>query len=704
MSKEWRRITVADMEQVHDFAVKWCNKFQDQKINYIELIDHYMADDCDALGFNMDCGNAFSERYGKAINDYEELDKVIDDVNDIELLGSAIYSKWRYFNHWAYMGEEILEFKNRSWVILALSRLAMLTGKNPFIFEGTPKKISIVSNNISYGPCPEPSDEVGQHITINAEGRVWFSAYTFGGGFGQYEKDRTKNYKIGKEAAGKVLNAVAAYFSQEYDEIFATDIGDWQMELTNTDDETYKFKGSLCADFEVDGTDLSDLIRDSLEMDDLYVFDGNCKSDRVNRITVNPTHKSREIIINKMYVGAFLSEGDNIGHEIINLYKADDGKNYIYLNSQGTIELSHGENKITVLLVRKCASKTYKVLAKAGGITILDFADSRLPREERYKGQVSLGLTYGGISLVDLFNENSYHGSLQEEKNVYTTFAAGKVIKPKNQIYITDEASVSDDNTFFIRTNKGFGKQTLREFYNENEKPDSFADLNQIIENDELWEDTNTTQAISELPKLQKDPYFNFLKIIRQEDNELAFSNMFAYFFNINRKAFSRFAGDVLHMVIQTDFTIEREKKNIDLLISDKNNVVVIENKIKSSINGIDDRHDIYSDKVQSQLKKYYQFVTTDDEYCRKTASCFIFLPNYNRIDLSKFSCGEKYTIVYYREIYNFFVENRNLFNEVPYIDDFINAMYKHTKDYDNDLEEEMQRRFQNTIRNAKKR
>lgn len=421
------------------------------------------------------------------------------------------------------------------------------------------------------------------------------------------------------------------------------------------------------------------------------------------QITVYPTHMSREIIINKMYVGAYLSEGDNIGHEIINLYKADDGKNYIYLNSQGTIELSHGKNRITVLLVRKFASKTYKVLAKAEGVTILDFADSKLPREERHKGQVALGLTYGGISLVDLFNENLYHGSLEEEKNAYTTFVADKVIKPKNQMCITDDASASGGNTFFIRTNKGFGKQTLREFYNENEKPDSFVDLNQIIENRELWEDINTTQAIYELPKLQKDPYFNFLKIIKHEDNELAFSNMFAHFFNINREAFSRFASDVLHIEMQIDFTIEREKKNIDLLISDKNNAVVIENKIKSSINGIYDRHDIYSDQVQSQLKKYYQFVTTDDEHCKKIASCFIFSPNYNRIVLSKFSCGEKYTIVYYREIYNFFVKNRNLFDEVPYFDNFINAMYKHTRDYDNDLEEEMQRRFQNTICNAKK-
>ena len=422
-----------------------------------------------------------------------------------------------------------------------------------------------------------------------------------------------------------------------------------------------------------------------------------------NAVKANPTQMKREIIINKMYVGAYLSEGDNIGHEIINLYRADDGKNYIYLNSQGTIELSHGENRITVLLVRKFASKTYKVLAKAEGVKILDFADSKLPREERYKRQVALGLTYGGISLVDLFNENAYHGSLQEEKNAYTTFVADEVIKPKNQIYITDDASVSDGNTFFVRTNKGFGKQTLREFYNENEKPDSFADLNQIIENRELWAADNTTQAISELPELQKDPYFNFLKIIKQEDNELAFSNMFAHFFNIHKGAFSRFASDVLHVDIQTDFTIEREKRNIDLLISDKNNAVVIENKIKSSINGIDERHDIYSDQVQSQLKKYYQFVTSDDEYSKKTASCFIFSPNYNRIDLSKFSCGEKYTVVFYREIYNFFVENRSLFDKVPYFDDFLNAIYKHTKDYDNDLEEEMQRRFQNTICNAKK-
>ncbi|HFI0787959.1 TPA: PD-(D/E)XK nuclease family protein [Streptococcus suis] len=324
-------------------------------------------------------------------------------------------------------------------------------------------------------------------------------------------------------------------------------------------------------------------------------------------------------------------------------------------------------------MVRKFASKIYKVLAKAEGITILDFADNKLSRKKRFEGQVALGLTYE------------------------------RVIKPKNQIYITDDESVSGDNTFFIRTNKGFGKQTLREFFNENEKPESFIDLNQIIENEDLWEESNTTQVMSEVVEPQTNPYFNFLKIIRQEDSELAFSNMFAYFFNINKTAFSRFAKKVLSINIQTDFTIEREKKNIDLLICDKNNAIVIENKIKSSINGIHDRHNIYSNLVQSQLKTYYQFVTTDAEYSKKKVSCFIFSPNYNHIDLSKFSCGEKYTVVYYREIYHFFLENRDLYDNVPYFEDFINALQKHTMDYDNELEEEMQRRFQNTIYKAKK-
>ncbi|MGN1113257.1 MAG: hypothetical protein ACI4RP_08635 [Acutalibacteraceae bacterium] len=123
---------MTDMKQIHDFAIKWCDKFREQNINCEELVNQYMADDCYALGFVMDCGHAFSEKYGQAFSNYEELKKTIDDVTDIHLLGSAIYSRWRYFNHWAYSGAEILEPEHRAWFILALSRLASLSEDKAF--------------------------------------------------------------------------------------------------------------------------------------------------------------------------------------------------------------------------------------------------------------------------------------------------------------------------------------------------------------------------------------------------------------------------------------------------------------------------------------------------------------------------------------------------------------------------------------------
>ena len=121
---------MVDRMRIHEFAVKWCDKFKDQTINYLELVEHYMGDDCRALGFEMDCGHAFERQYGNAMHDSAELRKVIDEITDIPLLGSAIFSQWRYFNHWAYDGAEILEPRNREWFILALNRLAVLAKDN----------------------------------------------------------------------------------------------------------------------------------------------------------------------------------------------------------------------------------------------------------------------------------------------------------------------------------------------------------------------------------------------------------------------------------------------------------------------------------------------------------------------------------------------------------------------------------------------
>ena len=40
---------------------------------------------------------------------------------------------------------------------------------------------------------------------------------------------------------------------------------------------------------------------------------------------------NKEIVLNLMYNGKYLKDDNNIGYEIINLYKSDSGDNYIYL-------------------------------------------------------------------------------------------------------------------------------------------------------------------------------------------------------------------------------------------------------------------------------------------------------------------------------------------------------------------------------------
>lgn len=115
-------------KDICDFSNKWRTKFLDRNTNYIELIEIDFGNDCKALGFEMDCGKNFISKYGKdAFNDCEKLETIINNINDIYLLGSAIHSKWRYFNHWAYSGSEILEPKNRKWFVLILDRLIELT-------------------------------------------------------------------------------------------------------------------------------------------------------------------------------------------------------------------------------------------------------------------------------------------------------------------------------------------------------------------------------------------------------------------------------------------------------------------------------------------------------------------------------------------------------------------------------------------------
>ena len=75
-----------------------------------------------------------------------------------------------------------------------------------------------------------------------------------------------------------------------------------------------------------------------------------------------------EIVLNRLFAGSFLD--DNIGHEIVNMYKADNGANYLYIQPYGTYHREHAGKIGYVLLVRGISGKqTVEVLGLATGLT-----------------------------------------------------------------------------------------------------------------------------------------------------------------------------------------------------------------------------------------------------------------------------------------------------------------------------------------------
>ena len=138
-----------------------------------------------------------------------------------------------------------------------------------YLFKGKLKKIRIDSNCICYGPCPMPEDETEQHLTITLEGGVWLTRLSFANG--QIEKT---NFKIDVGVVNNLFDVIENRFSQEHELYCVTDVGSWEMILTNEEGKEFQYNGPLLenAGDRVEG--LSDMVREATGRDDLFVFDG----------------------------------------------------------------------------------------------------------------------------------------------------------------------------------------------------------------------------------------------------------------------------------------------------------------------------------------------------------------------------------------------------------------------------------------------
>jgi hypothetical protein len=399
-----------------------------------------------------------------------------------------------------------------------------------------------------------------------------------------------------------------------------------------------------------------------------------------------------EIMLNKSFAGSWgVASDENIPHEIINLFSSDNGKIYLYVPPYGGY--AKDKNVKYLLITGEWHNKKTEILYLATGLKRMHkggkYATSK-DREALQEKIMDQDIRYNGKLLCEI------KMSAEEEDRVfYCTFEAEKLVQPKKRMFLEWNGGFDEitENSFtFGLCNEAY-KYQRQIGYIEKDSRDYEKILN-IISNSMYWKNENAVKKVSNNGGALSP--LNFLRLAHKEYDETAYTNLFFEFFSKNTALFGQFAQTILNIPKEDSYTIYKEvdtkdkdktkddigaSKNykrgrIDLLAIGNKSIIVIENKIKSGLNGID------KSKELSQLTTYIEFI--ERKYPDKEKYYFLFEPNYNEIDISEFDNrrGKEFSKIRYSQIYNFFSGHKGEFEQGvygKYAEDFVSSLYIHT-------------------------
>lgn len=319
----------------------------------------------------------------------------------------------------------------------------------------------------------------------------------------------------------------------------------------------------------------------------------------------------------------------------------------------------------------------------------------------------------------DVDSENT--GGLSENEQNTCCFLSENITKSKNddeisRTYAFRNINFRNQSCLKYITNKNnieddvISEIPLKELKNPGEG-NIYCVLKKIISDEKLWE-KDSTKRIDIVDKNSEPCFF---EIIGKQNDELAYSNMFAYIFKKYPKEFEKIANEKLgctNFSTGNKFEVLREENNIDILIHTENDIFAIENKIKSHINGEKYSDNITSDEsieYTNQLIKYHNYVESIKN--GKNTHYFIFKPGYNDIETELKDKIEKtknqdietilkkYKCINYSELHKYFDENKK--EDDKYYMDFIKALELHKDNTDRTIEMEMEHKFRKAIQEA---
>lgn len=331
----------------------------------------------------------------------------------------------------------------------------------------------------------------------------------------------------------------------------------------------------------------------------------------------------RKVILNNVFPNArYMTAVDNLGHETINLFKADNGF-YLHLNANGTYQ---GEEPVDVLNVSYVGKGLYQVMSKAVHCTVMDEAKKSGSRmnEERYNGQKE-AINYDGIPIYKFFESNvTMQG--EAEKDLFATFKCKCIVEPQESIFLAfkDSDILADEECGIFKLKDKIKFSSICRIVDFSD--DDSKVLNQLISSKRWKGKENKEKEVpafleryEELKKMSLDKEENYLSFLGVDKQELQYSNALIKILKFNPKFLSAF----LHQLSDVDctdneFDILREEKSIDLLFRDldkKNGkIFIIENKIDANITLSE-----YKMTIEEQIKKWFDKIENIGEKNKRT-------------------------------------------------------------------------------------
>lgn len=267
---------MATNKEIQAFAIKYHNLYMNPQATFGEATETF-ADECRAFGFEvMKYGEGLEIKYpDENVWDAEGLDEISDDITDVHLLGSAIFSKWTFMEQ-----DDFYELSFRTWFIIAFARLATITDEqqtNPFVLTGKLKRFKLVSGDLNKEFDQTDDQDAMQVLTVSSDGGIWLKRYK---SIGNAEIPwAVEKIATDQETLESIMQAFSSSF-EDYDASLAFHVRVWQLELVDTEDRIVKISGLMFGKSTF--RSLSEFMREKLGRNDLLLFDGNY--DPIDRI------------------------------------------------------------------------------------------------------------------------------------------------------------------------------------------------------------------------------------------------------------------------------------------------------------------------------------------------------------------------------------------------------------------------------------